>query len=112
MKIISWEKRSISSVSVVTRLWGGKQGKRVTFLARTGVILFSTPFKPVLGSSLPPILWLLNFFYLDVKLPGHKDDHSSPSSTTELRMHGDNTPPSPLKRARTHAHPHTYTCMV
>jgi len=28
MKIISWEKRSISSVNVVTRLWGGKQGKR------------------------------------------------------------------------------------
>jgi hypothetical protein len=28
MKIISWGKRNISSVSAVTGLWGGKQGKK------------------------------------------------------------------------------------
>jgi hypothetical protein len=56
MKIISWGKRSISSGTLVTGLWGGKQGKRVTFLARAGIILFFTAFKPVLASSLPPVL--------------------------------------------------------
>jgi hypothetical protein len=42
--------------------------------------LFTTVSRPALGSTQPPIQWVLGALSLGVKLPGRETDHSPPSS--------------------------------
>jgi hypothetical protein len=45
-----------------------------------GIFLLSTPSRPALGPTNPPIQWVLGALSPGIKRPGHEADHSSPSS--------------------------------
>jgi hypothetical protein len=45
-----------------------------------GIFLFTTTSRMALGSTQPPIQWILGDLSLGVKRPGREADHSPPSS--------------------------------
>jgi hypothetical protein len=64
-----------------------------------GIFLFTTVSRPVLGSTQPPIQWVLGALSLGAKRPGREADHTPPSSaevknawsytsTPPIRLHG------------------------
>jgi len=61
-----------------------------------GIFLFSTVYRPVLGSTQAPIHWVPGALSLGVKRPGREADHSPPSNAevkecVELYLHYPNT---------------------
>jgi hypothetical protein len=42
--------------------------------------LFSVLSRPALGSTQPPIQWMLGALFLEVKWLGHEGDHSHPTN--------------------------------
>jgi hypothetical protein len=45
-----------------------------------GIFLFTTMSRKALGPTQPPIQCVPRALFLEVKQPGHEDDHSPPSS--------------------------------
>jgi hypothetical protein len=86
-----------SSVSTVTRSWAGRPG----FKSRKGLgfSVLATASRSTLGSTDPPIQWVLSVISAGVKRPEHEADHSSQlsaevknawsfTSTPPLRLQG------------------------
>jgi hypothetical protein len=55
---------------------------------------FTTAFRPPLGPAQPPIQWVPGDLSLGVKRPGHKADHSHPSSAEVKNAWSYNSTPS------------------
>jgi hypothetical protein len=70
-----------ASVGMAT---GYRPHVRVQFPTRVRDFLFSTAFRPALGSTQPPIQWVWEAISPGVKQPGHESDHS-PSSSAEVK---------------------------
>jgi hypothetical protein len=61
------------------------------------MFLFTTGFRPALGSTQPPIQWVPGTLSLGIKRPGREADHSPSSSAeiqelVELYLHSPSTP--------------------
>jgi hypothetical protein len=63
---------------------------------RVKSFLFSTSFRPTVGSIQPPIQWVPGTLSLGVKLPGREADHTPPASA-KVNNGG---PIPPLRRSR------------
>jgi hypothetical protein len=48
--------------------------------SKVKIFLFSIVFRPTLGSTQPPIQWVLGALSLGIKLPEHEGDCSPPSA--------------------------------
>jgi hypothetical protein len=51
-----------------------------------GSRIFSTSFRPALGSTHPPIQWIPEALSLGVNRPGHETGHLPPASTEVKKM--------------------------
>jgi hypothetical protein len=84
---------SLTTVSNISMGWTiGALG----FYSRRGlgIFLFTTEFRPALGSTQPPLKWVPGALSLAVKRPGSGSDHSPPSRA-EVKNAGSytSTPP-------------------
>jgi hypothetical protein len=67
-------------------LRAGRPRGRSSSSGRVKNLLFSTSFRPALGSNHPPIQWVPGDLSLGVKRPGREADHSPPASAEVKKM--------------------------
>jgi hypothetical protein len=73
-----WSRDSI--VSLATGYGLHDTGGQSLSPGRAKNFLFSTSSRPDMGSTQPPIRWVLGALSPAVKRPGHEADHSPPTS--------------------------------
>jgi hypothetical protein len=78
--LMSWN----SVVGIATGYGLDDGGVGVSSPGRIKNFLFSTSSRPVLGSTKPPIRWVMGALFPEVKRPGREVDHS-PKTTAEVK---------------------------
>jgi hypothetical protein len=75
-----------SAVGIATGYGLDDRGVGVPSPGRVKNFLFCTSSRPALGSTHPPIQWVLGALSAGVKRPGREADYSPPSSSEVKKM--------------------------
>jgi hypothetical protein len=75
-----------TSLQLLFWLWAGWPRGQSSSPGRVKNFLYSTASRPALGSTQPPIQWVLGVLSQGIKRPGREADHSPPASAEAKKM--------------------------
>jgi hypothetical protein len=83
---VFWKNKSFRKIWIKLKMLGDDINRGSRSLSPSRVFIFSTSSRPALGSTQPPIQWVLRARSPEVKQPGSETDYSPPTSAEVKKM--------------------------